>query len=67
MFEESNSGKRHLRTRRNERNNRLGVWNPAYLLRVEHANESTNQNHRDFDPLSWILVGFPSPRKRLQH
>lgn len=59
MSKVTHSCKCHLCTLCHVRNHRLVIWDPAYLLRVENADESSNEIIRHLNPLSGILVSAP--------
>jgi hypothetical protein len=61
MFEGTDPRKCHLRTLCNVSPHRLVLRHPAYLLRMEHADDTANEVVRRLDSFSGILVGIRSP------
>lgn len=59
MFEITHSRKRHICTLCNVSTHRLVIWDPAHLLRLEDADEPSNEAIRYLDSVSGIFVSAP--------
>lgn len=61
MLERRSSGGSHLRTLCRVCDHRLVFWYTASFLRLEYANESTDEALSGIDIISWFLVSPTSP------
>jgi hypothetical protein len=61
MFENADPRKCYLRTLRNVSSHRLVLWDLAYLLRMEDADDTANEVVCRLDSFSRILVSIRSP------